>query len=66
MRKEERGVNDLNWFLWACKLQCIHLQALFLVSCYFTRENTKNFPHSYFVSATASSHQRQLDKETMG
>lgn len=19
MKKEERGVNDLNWFLWACK-----------------------------------------------
>lgn len=65
MQKEERGVNDLSWFPWVCKLQCIHLQTLFLVSCYFTKENTKNLPHSYFISGKASSHHSQLDK-TMG
>lgn len=47
------------------QMQCIHLQALFLVSCYFRRENTRNFPHSYFLSAKTSSHQSQLAKETM-
>lgn len=63
-QKGERGVNDLSWFLWVCRLQCIHLQTLLLGSCCFTKENTKNLPHGYFVSAKASSH--QLDKETMG
>jgi len=30
-KEEEKGATDLNWFLWAWKLQCINLQALFLV-----------------------------------
>lgn len=59
MQKEKREVNDLSWFLWVCR----HYIQL---SCYFTRENTKNPPHSYFVSAKAFSHHSQLDKETMG
>lgn len=61
-KEEEKGATDLNWFLWAWKLQCINLQALFLVCWYFKRENTKYFPHSNFLSAEASSHQGQINK----
>lgn len=49
--KGGRGVNGLNWILWACRLQCVNLQILFLVS-YFTRENTNISTTAIFSQQT--------------